>query len=329
MATGVMNNTSTEGDVLDTELVDCPNCGATEHSLLFEIEDYLYGIPGRFGERRCGQCGLVFLSPRPTRYTIGNYYPPSYSPYRPAIQDERSAAIRWMRRRKLAKRRHAVERHARSSSTLGSRGHLLDVGCSTGIFMDEMRSAGWRVTGIDLMHEAATYAHRRLGLDVIEGDLLEVGLAQDMFDIITLFDVLEHTFEPAATLRRVWRLLRPGGIVAITLPNWESLDHAIFGRYWVGYDAPRHLECFPHNVLSDMLVQAGFVIEDDRCVFGGYFTFTTSLRTWLRACAGSMAPALESLMDFPGLRLPFEPFFSLLERRGAGGIRFVVARKPV
>ncbi len=125
----------------------------------------------------------VFTSPRP----IGRYYPPSYSPYRPAIQDERSAAMRWMRRRKLVKRRQAVERHAPRRP-----GDLLDVGCSTGIFMDEMRSAGWRVTGVEMVREAAEYAHARFGLPVVEGDLLEVGLAPQSFDAITLFDVLEH-----------------------------------------------------------------------------------------------------------------------------------------
>lgn len=323
-----MNTLSRQKPIPGLEQTDCPNCGATESTLLFEIEDYLYGVGGRFGERRCDNCGLVFLSPRPSRRTIGDYYPPSYSPYRPAIQDERSIAMRWMRRRKLVKRREAVERHAARTHTAGSPGHLLDFGCSTGIFMDEMRTAGWRVTGVELVHEAAAYARHRFGLDVIEGDLLEVGLASGAFDVVTLFDVLEHTFEPGCVLRRVWHLLRPGGIVALTLPNWESLDHALFGKYWVGYDAPRHLAAFPHNVLVDMLQQAGFRVEEDRCLFGGYFTFVTSLRTWLRARAGPVAAPAESLIDFPGLRLPFEPFFMLMDRRGAGGIRFLVARKP-
>jgi len=305
------------------ESTDCPNCGAAERATLFEIEDYLYGVEGRFAVQRCGNCGLVYLSPRPTRAAIGRYYPPSYSPYRPAIQDERSAAMRWMRRRKLVKRRQAVERHAPRRP-----GDLLDVGCSTGIFMDEMRSAGWRVTGVEMVREAAEYAHARFGLPVVEGDLLEVGLAPQSFDAITLFDVLEHTFEPAAVLHRAEELLRPGGIVALTLPNWESLDRRLFGKYWVGFDAPRHLSVFPRGVLVGMLEQAGLRVVDNRCLFGGYFTFITSLRTWLRARCPAAARRLEPLIDYPGVRLPFEPFFMLMDRIGAGGIRFIVARKP-
>lgn len=318
-----MNTTVESHTAAYLESVDCPNCGAAQRTLLFEIEDYLYGVDGRFAEARCADCGLVYLSPRPTRAVIARYYPHSYAPYRPAIQDERRSLMRWMRRRKLVSRRRAVERHAYRRP-----GDLLDVGCSTGIFMDEMRSAGWGVTGVELVREAAANAHDRFGLSVIEGDLLEVGLVTESFDAVTLFDVIEHTFEPAAVLRRVWELLRPGGIVALTLPNWESLDHRLFGKYWVGFDAPRHLSVFPHHVLTGMLEQAGFAVIDDRCLFGGYFTFVTSLRTWLRARAGTYARPLEAAIDIPGIRLPFEPFFMLMDRMGAGGIRFIVARKP-
>lgn len=306
------------------ETTACANCGSSESAPLYTLGDYLYHVDGEFSVQRCVRCGLVYLSPRPTRAAITRYYPASYSPYRRAIQDERSGVMRWMRRRKIVKRRQAVERRV---SRLP--GDLLDAGCSTGIFMDEMRSAGWRVIGIEISAETAAYARRRLGLDVIQGDLPGAGLAPESFDAVTMFDVLEHTYDPPAVLAWVWRVLRPGGVAALTFPNWESLDRRLFGKYWIGYDAPRHLHVFPRSVIQRMLEDAGFQVVDNRCLFGGYFTFVMSLRAWLRADGSGAGRLAEKTINFPGIRLPFEPLFMLLDRLGKGSNRFIVARKPL
>ncbi|MFN8439608.1 MAG: class I SAM-dependent methyltransferase [Caldilineaceae bacterium] len=315
-----------EQPVGEYETLLCTNCHSSESSIVAELEDYLYRIPGNFAMRCCAACGLLFLSPRPTRAAINRYYPASYAPYRPAIQDEKSRLMRWMRRRKLVQRRQAVERH-----WAAQRGNLLDVGCSTGIFLDEMRSAGWQTRGIEISPTAAEYARNRFALDVQIGDLLEIDLPSASFDLITMWDVLEHTFAPRDVLAKSAMLLKPGGLLALTFPNWESLDRKLFGRYWVGYDAPRHLHIFPDPVIRQMLHEAGFDCIEDGSRFGGYFAFITSLRTWLRAGTPQHPSAWprwgEKIIDFPGIRFPFEPLILLLDRIGMGGVRFVVARK--
>lgn len=311
-----------------TETTACTFCGAADGAALYDLQDYLYRVPGDFSARRCPVCGLIYLSPRPTRAAIMHYYPESYTPYRPAIQDERSALMRSMRRRKVVARRRALERHAprRAPSRPAM---LLDVGCSTGIFLDEMRGAGWAPLGIEINPDAARYAATRFGLPVLEGDLLELELSPAAFDAITLWDVLEHTFDPARVLARAYQLLRPGGLLALTFPSWESLDRRLFGRYWVGFDAPRHLHVFPQPVIHGLLQAAGFQVVEDSCRFGGYFAFITSLRAWLRATQPAPRQAgVERLIRIDGFRLPFEPGFMALDALGWGGVRFVVAAKP-
>jgi SAM-dependent methyltransferase len=309
---------------IEFETVDCTSCGSNKSTLVYALQDYLYGLAGDFACRRCETCGLLYLSPRPTRAAIVDFYPATYQPYRTAIQDETNSLMRYMRRRKVIRRRQAVEKHVAQ----GPR-NLLDVGCSTGIFMDEMRRAGWEVSGIEINDDTVAYARQRFHLTVTCGDLLETDLPLAAFDLITLWDVLEHTFDARAVLVKANQLLRPGGILALTLPNWESLDRRLFGRYWIGFDAPRHLHVFPNAVLQDLLGQTGFAVVENKCQFGGYFTFITSVRTWLHTRAQTrLWPTLvEKLIDIHGIRLLFEPFFMLMDQAGLGGIRFVVARK--
>lgn len=308
-----------------SEEVACTRCGADASQFLVALEDYLYKIPGHFAMRRCGQCGLIFLSPRPTPESLSAYYPDIYAPYRRAIQDETSGLMRWMRRRNIRKRSRLVEQFATSTP-----GRLLDLGASTGIFMDDMRSLGWQVVGIELNQQAAAYARERLGLEMICAELSQAQLPASHFDAVTLWDVIEHTFDPAQILAEVWAQLAEGGIIALTIPSWESLDRRLFGRYWVGYDAPRHLHVFPRPVIEEMLGEAGFTVEANRTTFGGYFTFVTSLRTWLRAHlpAGKLLTGIERVIDLHGIRFLFEPFFVLMDWLGWGGARVVVARKP-
>ena len=198
---------SVENSPHPSEEVSCTRCGADGSQLLVALEDYLYKIPGHFAMRRCGQCGLIFLSPRPTPESLAAYYPDSYAPYRRAIQDEPNALMRWMRRRNIRQRSRLVERFAARSP-----GRLLDLGASTGIFMDDIRSLGWQVTGVELNENAAAYARERLGLEVICAELSQAQLPANHFDAITLWDVIEHTFDPAQILAEVWTQLAREGL---------------------------------------------------------------------------------------------------------------------
>lgn len=310
----------------DTELeqVPCTRCGDTSPHVLVELEDYLYKTPGRFAMCECRRCGLIFLSPRPVPAALARHYPPAYAPYRRAIQDERNPLLRAMRRRNIGLRRRYVERF-----TAAQPGRLLDVGASTGIFMDEMRSHGWQVLGIELSEHAAAYARERFGLEVIRGELSQVDIPSARFDLITLWDVLEHTYDPLAVLRRIYGWLQRDGLLVLTIPNWESVDRRIFGRYWVGYDAPRHLHVFPKPVMAELLREAGFQVLDNRAAFGGYFAFATSLRTWLRArlAPGPLLRGVERAIDLHGVRFLFAPLFWLADRLDRGGVRVIAARK--
>ncbi|MBI1880156.1 MAG: class I SAM-dependent methyltransferase [Chloroflexi bacterium] len=302
----------------------CPLCGAAETSDLLLLRDWGYGGPGVFPLVRCRHCGLRYLQQRPTPAQMDRYYPSHYVGFRPAIEDERFALMRWMRRRRIARHRHVVEQFSAVRP-----GSILDIGCSTGIFLAEMKAAGWQTVGVEPNVAAAAYARQRFGLEVQTGYLSEIILPLAGFDAVTMWDVLEHTFEPLDTLRQIHALLQPNGIVAMIVPNDHSLDRYLFGPTWVGYDTPRHLTVFAPETLRRMLAEAGFEVVTIRCGFGGYYSFTTSLKIWLNrsVSAGWLRRAILALAYLPGMRLPFEPYFRLLDRLGWGNELLVVGRK--
>ncbi len=306
------------------ETTFCSLCGADDAERLLTLRDYAFDGPGEFPLLRCRRCGLMYLNPRPGPAQMDRYYPAAYLPYKSAIEDERWALMRRVRRYNIRQRRRAVEQFSPRVP-----GRVLDVGCSTGIFLAEMRDAGWETNGVDLSPIAIAYARERFGLDAFEGRLTDADLPDGQFSAATLWDVLEHTFDPLETLQSIHRLLEVNGIVVIAVPHYESWDRQLFGRHWIGYDAPRHLHVFSRDVLRDMLARAGFDVVRAECAFGGYYTFSASLRLWIKQQVrhqGARKIWLR-LLDVPGLRLPFIPLTAIVDRLGRGNKLTVVARK--
>jgi 2-polyprenyl-3-methyl-5-hydroxy-6-metoxy-1,4-benzoquinol methylase len=305
------------------EEVVCNLCGSARSDPVYTLTDTLYKIPGQFTLRRCQECGLMYLSPRPTPESIKDYYPPEYSAHRwIAPEDESSALMAWMRRRKLIKRRCMIERYSGFDG-----GRVLDVGCATGIFLHEMQLAGWQATGVEPNVEAAAYARQRFGLEVFEGMLDGVPFPKASFDVVTFWDVLEHTYSAVDDLTKVARLIRPGGLLVITVPNWDSFDRKLLGRFWIGFDCPRHLYVFTRSTFKSLLSQTKFTVLDWVCFVPGYFSTILGVQTWLDSKKPKLSQRVMRALNFPGARLIFEPWFMTCNWLGRGPSLTVFARR--
>ncbi|MFH1746096.1 MAG: class I SAM-dependent methyltransferase [Planctomycetota bacterium] len=139
----------------------------------------------------------------------------------------------------------------------GSSRRLLDIGCGTGVFLDEARGCGWRVRGIEVSEYAAAQASRQ-GIPVFCARVDTVPLASASFDCVTLWDVIEHMSDPLDVLRRAARALRPGGILALSTGDFTSLCARLSGPYWHLFSLPEHLFFFSLTSLRIMLRQCGF-----------------------------------------------------------------------
>ena len=207
---------------------------------------------------RCRHCSLVFVSPRPsTRAAIDALYTnEAYS------AGQVSHALTTSRMREAHWRLNKLERH------VAYRGRLLDVGCSAGSFLVAARERGWRVRGIDVSPAAVKHASAAHGLDVSVATLEDSKLAARSFDVITVFECIEHMLEPKTAMHAAAALLRERGLLVITTPNVDGfvprVTYWLLGRTlgaWEHPTPPHHLYQFSKRTLSTMLNDLGFEID--------------------------------------------------------------------
>jgi 2-polyprenyl-3-methyl-5-hydroxy-6-metoxy-1,4-benzoquinol methylase len=236
-------------------LVTCALCGSSNHSTLYQNIDG-YDIS------RCGDCGLTFVNPQPTAEELEEWYSGQRYFF---IGAGESALEEYQRSDRYAAtyvdRVMAIERYT-------APGRLLDVGCAGGIFLDCARRRGWSVTGLELADWEIEVAQQRLGLDVRKGTLATANLEADSYDVVTYWDVLEHTRDPAGELARACRVLRSDGLLVIAVPNIDSLVARLNGRSWTMINPPEHLFYFSPQTLRRLLSANGFRIIDTHTVNG-------------------------------------------------------------
>lgn len=243
---------------IDLEEAPCPMGCVRDDEAVAVGRERRHNLPGEFSVVRCRGCGLMRTNPRPVPAAIGRYYPSDYAPHQTRVPPGPSAT-RW--RRPLWKR--ILLRPFEFNTTRIPQmapGRLLEVGCGSGTFIDEMASRGWYVEGIE-PSEAAARTARSLGHRVHCATIDDAPDPAQRFDLIVGWMVLEHLHDPIAALRKLARWSRPGGRLAISVPNAGSLEFAVFKDDWFALDVPRHLFHFEARTLRQALARAGWRTE--------------------------------------------------------------------
>lgn len=137
-------------------------------------------------------------------------------------------------------------------------GAILDVGCWVGFLLAEARERGWReCVGVEPSSFASAYAREHLGLDVRSERLLAAELPESHFDVIVMGDVLEHLVRPGEALDRIASLLRPGGLIALALPDAGSRIARLLGRRWWSV-IPTHVQYFTRASAATLVQAHGY-----------------------------------------------------------------------
>jgi len=221
-------------------LVPCSLCGEEgRFKELWLLQDRLWPSDSRFVLGRCTDCGLVYLNPRLPQHDLEQYYPPQYY-----SQPYKEHAPSFYRRYSL------IDRYKKG-------GRILDVGCSNGAFLTFMETRGWDVYGLDNSRGAIEIAAQHHGNRVTCAVLPEADYPSDYFDVVSLFEVFEHISEPSAYLEEIYRILKSGGVLCLSVPNFSCWERKLFGRWWIGLDAPRHLYQYTPATLRRMIERAG------------------------------------------------------------------------
>jgi 2-polyprenyl-3-methyl-5-hydroxy-6-metoxy-1,4-benzoquinol methylase len=239
--------------------VRCPLCGADDFEV--RLEDRLRGVDvepnvhytstsNAYGEHgrivRCRSCSLVYMNPRPHHQQVQDNYA--------SVEDSRYLEEEQGRLETFGESVDHIQRFIPS-------GHLLDVGCHVGTFMQVAAARGFDVAGVEPSRWAAEVARGR-GVGPVHGGAIEdAPLPEGGYDVVTLWDVIEHLPDPAIDVRAIFGALRPGGVFAVSTMDVDSLFARVLGRRWPWY-MQMHLVYFSRQTLSEMLRREGFQIAD-------------------------------------------------------------------
>lgn len=215
---------------------------------------------------RCPRCGYCYVWPRPSWQVVDAFYREHGGHGRSSARQLSPSEI--LSREEAAPNsmidaKSIVDGLARrlSDAAQGARGRsapsLLDVGCGYGFFSRQARARGFEVTAIEMSDHEATVAREIAGVDPLRIAFEEFDCSKT-FDAILMSQVLEHALDPDLWIQRSHRLLRPGGALAIAVPNFGGIFRLLLGIRDFMIIPPAHLNYFDPRSLASLLRRRGF-----------------------------------------------------------------------
>lgn len=224
-------------------MISCPVC------LSLNSESFLQ--KSGYDIRICSDCQTLYVSPRPTLvdlttlYNSQDYYQGSDLGYLCYLGEEKQRRIEAQKRLKII------------NSLLPIKGKLLDLGCAAGFFLDEARNSGWFVVGTELSNDMRQFATNKLWAYVFS----DTNAFRDYsFDVVTMWEYIEHLVDPLKELQMIRSLLKLNGIICISTPNTAHLQLDQNPQDWWEFKPPAHLTFFTANTLRQLVETAGYEI---------------------------------------------------------------------
>lgn len=282
----------------------CPVCGHTALPLFYAGDQRMF---------RCSDCHLAFVYPTPSDAFLSDFY----SRFHRMLEEGGGYEMREDRMSadfpaKLAK----IGRYAALSDI-----ELLDVGCGKGFFVKACAERQITAKGIDLSDTAVAYARQTLGVSAFQGRIEDCARELGPFDVVTCWATIEHLPDPARTLKSIYSVLKPGGLLFLdTGIGFDWLDRLLPGmNQW--YDPPQHLFVFSAAAMHLTIQDAGLIVEDfDACFERN--RIRRLARMWRGYVAAFGLRAVSELTRSTGSG----PF--LFTRFPLGNLMSVVCRKP-
>lgn len=208
----------------------------------------LFAVNG-FHVVRCANCSLTYINELPSAADFQSIYSADFFRESAKFADVPNSASFLNANKRLEK--------ILSLNAVGL-DSWLDVGCATGEFVKAAQARVKYVCGVEFSPEASAQARQRGAREVMTGSFLEAPLGPGQFDVVTMWDFIEHVPDPMANLRKAAGLLKPGGRLFLSTGDVSALCARLTGRFWHLMIPPKHLYFFSQRTMQEMMAKAGF-----------------------------------------------------------------------
>jgi 2-polyprenyl-3-methyl-5-hydroxy-6-metoxy-1,4-benzoquinol methylase len=236
----------------------CPLCSSEKIGLQFNCTDHFISKK-EFPVFKCAGCGFSFTQDYPEESEIAKFYESdNYISHSDTSEGFSNKIYRFARGLMLRRKQKLIQ-----NITGLKKGTILDIGSGTGHFVNSMKNTGWKAKGIEINEKARNFAITHFGVDISTPDKIPA-IEAGSFDCVTLWHVLEHFHDPYKYISEIYRLVKPGAICVIALPNCSSYDAERYKKFWAAWDVPRHLWHFNPATFRRFSEQTGFMLESLR-----------------------------------------------------------------
>ena len=246
----------------------CPICGRDPaQTLRYDFAPYR--------AVSCSRCGLVFLSPRLTEsailklYSDEEYYVSEVSGQ--GYDEYLEVRHNWVKT--FTRRLNQIAKYQKP-------GRVLDIGCGPGFFLEAAQAKGYDVFGLDPSDYIVKVAGEKFGGRIRKGVIESADYPADHFDLVVAFDTFEHVYHPLEWLSATRRVLKTGGLLAITTPDPTSLLAKLSGKKWVSFKLPEHVFYWSPDTIRRVLADGWEILEINRA--GQYASLSFLFRRLLR-----------------------------------------------
>jgi 2-polyprenyl-3-methyl-5-hydroxy-6-metoxy-1,4-benzoquinol methylase len=203
-------------------MMHCKICGSDK-------VEHKFDLTGKLGIYACANCNVQFMDPQLSDAEITELYSEQYYKSWGISGSSENESSKQMKIATFLLRLNTIK-------TYIQKGKVLDIGCATGFFLEAAQSLGYEPYGIELSEYSSSIAKKKFGNEnVFNGKLEDCTFKNELFNIISMFDLIEHVRVPRETLAHAGKLLDKDGIIIITTPDCKSTSNKLMGRKWTHY----------------------------------------------------------------------------------------------
>lgn len=241
---------------------------------------------------RCSECKVLFVHPQPSPAEVMTQYGPDYFRRGDKYSFEEENPARNPNWQNDLIKLSILAQYKPS-------GRLLDIGCAMGGFLRVARERGYDVSGVEPSEHTVSHVRNKLGIEVVNSSLPEAGLSSESYDLVTMWDVLEHLGDPHPTLQEIHRILRPSGLLVLSTGDASSLWARITGRFWQLLTPPQHLFFYDDMSLRKALQLNSFAVK--KILYLGKRTTLDFILFKARETFGPIASPARAILSCLGL----------------------------